>query len=85
MQTYFEKNPSDSTIVGVAINIDSVFGLARSSKILQETTNESKREQTFEPVEVAPPESIITRWFGRCGQEDYCKHSCTHSCKRHNK
>jgi hypothetical protein len=67
MQTYFEKNPSDAIVVGVALNIDSVFGLTRTSKILHETPNESKREQTIEPVEVAPPESIITRWYGPNG------------------
>jgi hypothetical protein len=83
MQSYFEGNPSDAILVGVALNIDAVFGLTRSSKILHETTNESKREQIIEPVEVAPPESIITRWFGPCGQEDYCSHSCRHSCGSH--
>jgi hypothetical protein len=64
METYFEENPSDSILVGVVLNIDAIFGLTRTSKILHETTNESTREQIFEPVEVAPPESIITRWFG---------------------
>lgn len=83
MQSYFEGNPSDAILVGVALNIDAVFGLTRSSKILHETTNESKREQIIEPVEVAPPESIITRWFGPCGKEDYCSHSCSHSCSGH--
>ena len=86
MKAYFLENPNDAIIVGVALNIDSIFGFSRASKVLHETTDETKREQTIEPLEVAPPESIITRWFGSCGQDDSCSHSCSHcshSCSGH--
>ena len=87
MQTYFEESPSDAILVGVALNIDAVLGVTRSSKeVLHETTDESKREQMIEPVEGAPPGSIITRWFGPPGgREDACSHtSCSHtSCSGH--
>ncbi len=67
LQKYFDENPDDASIIGVAINIDAVLGVTRKSKVMNETTDEVTREQYFEPLDSAPPESVITRWFGPCG------------------
>jgi hypothetical protein len=70
-------------VVGVVLNLDAIMGIERKAKVMHETTNEKLRVQTFQPVDTPPVDSVITRWFGPNDREDYCSHSCSHSCGGH--